>query len=173
MKKFIAAATIALGATATIAPAVDARPPAPNSIVDVAVAANAEGGAYEGVFDTLITAVLCADPAVAATLSQRGQYTVFAPTDDAFALAGLNPSNVCSTFDQATLTEVLLYHVAKGRRDAASVTTSDSIRMLNGEFTAIDGATIDGRNIIVTDVPASNGIIHAIDGVLLPDLLTD
>jgi uncharacterized surface protein with fasciclin (FAS1) repeats len=171
MKKLIAAATIALGATATMAPVADARPPAPNSIVDVAVAVNSSGD-YEGAFDTLITAVLCADPAVAATLSQRGQYTVFAPTDDAFGLLGLDAANVCSVLDQATLTEVLLYHVAKGRRDAASVTSSDSIRMLNGEFTAIDGATIDGNNIIVTDVPASNGIIHAIDGVLLPDLLT-
>lgn len=170
-KKLIATAAAITGLTFAVAPTVDARPTAPDSIVDVAVAVNSDGP-FAGQFDTLIAAVLCADQAVPATLTQRGQYTVFAPTDGAFAELGLDAGNVCTALSTDALTEVLLYHVANGRRDAADVTSSDRIRMLNGEFTAIDGATIDGENIIVTDVMAGNGIIHAIDGVLLPDLIT-
>lgn len=169
-KQLVAAAAAVTGLTFAVAPTVEARPTAPNSIVDVALAVNAD--VVPGAFDTLIAAVTCeSQSAVLSTLSQRGQYTVFAPTDDAFAAIGLDAGNVC-TLPGEVLSEVLLYHVAKGSRDAADVTTSDRIRMLNGEFTAIDGATIDGNGIIVTDVAAGNGIIHAIDGVLLPDLLT-
>jgi uncharacterized surface protein with fasciclin (FAS1) repeats len=141
------------------------------SIVDVAIAVNSSGP-YAGAFDTLIAAVLAADPAVVQTLSSRAQYTVFAPTDDAFAKLGLNPDNI-GTVPQADLTNILLYHVAYGRRYAADVLASDQIRMLNGGFVYQSGGVLtdaQGRTstIIVTDVAASNGIIHAIDNVLLP-----
>lgn len=152
---------------------VQAAPPKFVTIVDVAVAVNSSGP-YEGSFDTLIAAILAADPAVLKTLSGRGQFTVFAPTDAAFAELGLDETNI-GTLDQAALTNILLYHVAPGRRDAAEVLSSDRIRMLNGKFTFVDAnaVTIDGAssqpsNIIVTDVFAKNGVIHVIDRVLLP-----
>jgi uncharacterized surface protein with fasciclin (FAS1) repeats len=141
------------------------------SIVDVAIAVNASGP-YAGAFDTLIAAVLAADPAVVQTLSSRAQYTVFAPTDDAFAKLGLDATNI-GTVPQADLTNILLYHVAYGRRYAADVIASDQIRMLNGGFVFQSGGVLTDAQermstIIVTDVAASNGVIHAIDTVLLP-----
>lgn len=143
------------------------------NIVETAIAANAPGGAYEGQFDTLIAAVLAADPVVLETLSGNGKFTVFAPTDDAFAALGLDPSNV-GALDQEFLTQVLLYHVARGERLAADVTTSKQIRSLQGTFfypnnsATITDAVGRTSNIIVADVLASNGVIHAIDQVILP-----
>ena len=143
------------------------------NIVQVAIAVNGPGSPYEGQFDTLIAAVLAADPVVVNTLSGKGQFTVFAPTDDAFAAVGLTAANVGSV-DRETLTQILLYHVARGRRDAGDVTTSDRIRSLQGTFffpnrsATITDALGREANIIVTNVPASNGIIHAIDAVILP-----
>jgi uncharacterized surface protein with fasciclin (FAS1) repeats len=141
------------------------------SLVDVAIAVNTSGP-YAGAFDTLIAGVLAADPAVATTLSSRAQYTVFAPTDDAFAKLGLDETNI-GTLPQADLTNILLYHVAYGRRYAADVVASDQIRMLNGGFVFQSGGVLTDAQggmstIIVTDVKASNGVIHAIDSVLLP-----
>ena len=70
------------------------------------------------------------------------------------------------------MTGILAYHVAKGRRDAADVISSSQLRMLNGQFADISAAggsySIDDAKILVTDVPASNGVIHVIDRVLLP-----
>jgi uncharacterized surface protein with fasciclin (FAS1) repeats len=156
--------------TFAFAPAAQAAPPGP-TLVDVAIAVNSEGP-FAGQFDTLIAAVLAADPAVLTTLSGNGQFTVFAPTDDAFDDLGLNPGNI-ATLDQSFLTDVLLYHVARGRRDSGQVVGSDRIRMLKGGFLLQSGGVLTdnlGRtaNIIVTDVPAANGIIHAIDAVVLP-----
>lgn len=138
--------------------------PAENSIVDVAIAVNSSGP-FAGSFDVLIAAVV--EAGLADDLSAKGQRTVFAPTDDAFAELGLDESNI-GTLSRDALVNILLYHVANGRLYAEDVVTKERLRMLNGDFTEIDGATIDGENIIVTDVEAGNGIIHAIDGVLLP-----
>jgi uncharacterized surface protein with fasciclin (FAS1) repeats len=168
MRRLIAAITagaLALGIVA--GPALAKQPAKSPTIVDVAIAVNSSGP-FAGSFDTLIAAVLAADPAVLATLTSNGQYTVFAPTDAAFAELGLDPGNI-GTLPQGALTDILLYHVAKGERYAEDVVSSSRIRMLNGEFALVDGATIDGANIIVTDVDAPrNGIIHVVDGVLLP-----
>jgi len=86
----------------------------------------------------------------------------------------LNPGNI-GTLDQDALTQILLYHVVNGRRDSNDVIGSTQLRTLQGGFLRQDSGTlIDNNtdsfnaNIIVTDVPASNGIIHAIDAVLLP-----
>jgi uncharacterized surface protein with fasciclin (FAS1) repeats len=175
MKKLVAgAAVVAIAATAiATVPAGAKQPkPAPN-IVSTAVEVNSSG-AFAGQFDTVIAAALCT-PGIVDALSARGQLTLFAPTDDAFANLGLTPENVCSALPQATLADVLTYHVAKGNRDAASVLDSTQIRMLNGDRVTVDApavALIDGlgrqANIIVTDVAAGNGVIHAIDSVLLP-----
>ncbi len=148
------------------APTAEAAPPGP-TIVDVALAVNAQTGE----FDTLIAALLAADPAVLNTLSGNGQFTVFAPTDQAFADIGLDETTV-GNLPQGVLTDILLYHVARGNRDAADVTSSSQIRMLNGDFTEItvdsSGAYIDNAQIVATDVPAANGVIHVINAVLLP-----
>ena len=172
-KTFLAAAAaFAFAFGPATAPAASAAPPvAPGNIVDVALAVNASGP-YAGAFDTLITAVLAADPAVAKRLTTRGQSTVFAPTDDAFAALGLTPENV-GDLPQAALTEILLYHVLPGRRDSNEVLASSRLRTVQGGFLKQASAELTdnlGRtaNIIVVDVPASNGIIHAIDAVVLP-----
>ncbi len=147
-----------------------AAPPGP-TIIDVAIAINSEGP-FTGQFDTLIAAVLAADPAVLATLSGNGQFTVFAPTDDAFAALDITPDNV-GDLDQGFLTDVLLYHVAHGRRYSTVILASKRIRTLQRGFLFQAGGTLTdnlGRlaNIIVTDVETANGIIHAIDSVVLP-----
>ncbi|MFO7654194.1 MAG: fasciclin domain-containing protein [Candidatus Krumholzibacteriia bacterium] len=136
-----------------------------NSIVDVALAVNADSGE----FSTLIAALVAAD--LVEALQQRGQFTVFAPTDEAFAALDLDATNVGDLpVDQ--LTDILLYHVARGKREAADVVASDRIRMLNGEFAFVEvtgeGAFIDGALIVDTDVPAANGVIHVIGAVMLP-----
>jgi uncharacterized surface protein with fasciclin (FAS1) repeats len=142
------------------------------SLVDVAVKLNAPGGAAEGLFDTLIAAVLVADPAVVEALSGYGQFTVFAPTDDAFAELGLDESNV-GDLDQTVLTQILLYHVSSGRRAANSVVRKKRVRMLFGGFLKQSNGVLTDNvarqaTIIVTDQFAQNGVIHAIDAVVLP-----
>ncbi len=150
-----------------------AAPPGP-TVVEVAVALNSDGP-FAGQFDTLIAAVMAADPAVLETLSGNGQFTVFAPTDTAFEALGLGPETV-GTLDKDFLTDVLLYHVAPGRRYSTDVLESDRVRTLyRGKYGFLfqSGGTLTdnlGRpsNIIVTDVEAANGVIHAIDAVVLP-----
>ena len=126
-----------------------------------------------------LAAVRAADPAVVETLDGRGQHTVFAPTDAAFEKALMATEEEIlkliedCDLDADTLTPILLYHVANGRRDSEDVTTSTQIRMLDRSFVQVSGINLtdnDGNvsTIIVPDVPAANGIIHAIDGVLLP-----
>lgn len=161
-----AAAMVVATAPAVVAApgAAGARPAAPNSIVEVASAVNSDGP-FAGQFDTLLSLVT-EYPDLVDVLSSRGQYTVFAPTDAAFEALG-----DISGLTEEQVKNVLLYHVANGRRDASSVVTSDQIRMLNGDFTSVDGATINGADIIVTDVFAGNGVIHAINAVLLPPSL--
>lgn len=170
----VASVIVALGLAFGLA-VIPARPaqaaPKGATLVDVALAVNS-AGPYAGQFDTLIAAVLAADPAVLATLSGNGQFTVFAPTDGAFADLGLTPETV-GTLPPGFLTEVLLYHVARGRRDSAEVLGSSQIRMLGGGFLLQSGGVLTdnlGRtaNISLTDVPAANGIIHVIDAVVLP-----
>jgi uncharacterized surface protein with fasciclin (FAS1) repeats len=168
----IAAAAASVALLLGTAPDAHAKQPTPaNNIVDVAIAVNSSGP-FAGQFDTLIAAVLAADPAVAARLTSKGQSTVFAPTDDAFAKLGLTPANV-GGLDQAFLTDVLLYHVVTGRRDSGQVLASERLRTLQGAILRQAGGVLTdsvGRTsvIIVTDVGASNGVIHAIDTVVLP-----
>lgn len=143
------------------------KPAESPTVVEVALAVNGETGE----FSTLIAAVVAAD--LVDALSTRGQRTVFAPTDAAFAELGLNAGNIAGALDSEALTDILLYHVAPGRRAAQSVVNARQIRMLNGGFNDIwvddSGAYIGGARIIQTDVEASNGIIHVIDAVLLPE----
>ena len=170
MKKLIVAllAVAALAGPAATAAAGQRPAAADPSIVQTAIAVNSSGP-YAGQFDTLICLV-ANNPAVLNLLSQKGQYTVFAPTDAAFAQIGITDSNCAAV--APTVTNVLAYHVAHGRRDAADVVSSTQIRMLNGQTTSIAAAGgayyVNNAKILVTDVFASNGVIHAIDHVLLP-----
>jgi len=142
------------------------------TIVEVVIAVNSEGP-FAGSFDTLIAAILAADQSVIMALTGNGQYTVFGPTDDAFAALGLDETNIGSAFSQDVLTEILLYHVRRGRLYAEDVLMKTRLRMLYPGFLFQDGGVLTdnlGReaNIIVTDVEAGNGIIHVIDAVVLP-----
>lgn len=161
-------AILAFGAFA--APSAQAAPKG-DSIVDVALAANAQTGE----FSILIAALQTADPAVIRTLDGNGQFTVFAPTDAAFVSLlgelGLTADQLLS--NQDLVTQVLLYHVARGNRDSADVLASSRIRTLEGEFLFQSGGVLtdaNGRtsNIVTVDIEAANGIIHVIDRVVLP-----
>jgi uncharacterized surface protein with fasciclin (FAS1) repeats len=163
-----AAVVLAVGSAGTAFAGPKGQGPKGPTIVDVAAFVNSQSGEFE----TLIAAVNAADPAVAATLTGGGQHTVFAPTNAAFAALGLNPTNLCllSTDD---LTKILLYHVARGNRDAGEVTSSDTIRTLLGaRLEQANGVLKDqlGRSadIVMPNVPAANGIIHVINAVVLP-----
>ena len=157
----LVAASFLLGALA--APVAAAQPARDGSIVDTAIAVNAATGE----FDTLIAALQAAG--LVETLDGRRQFTVFAPTDAAFAELGLNAGNVGS-LGRATLTNILLYHVAPGERFAADVLGSSKIRMLNKQFAAVNAnaGTIDGAAIVATNIDVSNGVIHVVSDVLLP-----
>ena len=132
------------------------------TIVDVAVAA--------GTFDTLVAAVSAAG--LAETLSGEGPFTVFAPTDDAFAAlpAGLVDALLLPENKDA-LVAVLTYHVLGAEVPSSDVATG-SVETLQGEEIELvasdDGVTVNGANVIAVDVEASNGVIHVIDSVLVP-----
>lgn len=96
--------------------------------------------------------------------SEDDQFTVFAPTDAAFE--GVDTSGLTTE----ELANVLLYHVTDGRRYAASVVNAPEVEMLNGGTVSVDGTTLNGgqAEITATNIEANNGVIHVIDGVLLP-----
>jgi uncharacterized surface protein with fasciclin (FAS1) repeats len=142
-----------------------------NTIVDLVLATNAETGE----FSILIAALQAADPAVIEKLGKKGPFTVFAPTDAAFQALltelGVTAEQLLS--DQALLTQVLLYHVAKGDIDSVEVLKKNRIRTLQGgSLTQEDAILTDERcrsaNIVSVDIQASNGVIHVIDRVVLP-----
>ena len=142
------------------------------SIVEVAMAVNSAPGPLQGQFSVLI-GLVAGNEAAFETLTGKGQYTVFAPTNDAFTDLFAAADANCITLTPELVGDVLLYHVAKGRRDASDITTSDRVRTLGRQFFHVDGAFITDNNggmseIIATDVPASNGLIHVITAVLLP-----
>ena len=115
------------------------------TIVETAIAVNADSGE----FDTLIAAVVAAD--LVDVLNGNRQFTVFAPTDAAFAALGLDAGNIGS-LDRATLTTILLHHVTAGRKDAAAVVDADSLRMLDGTRADVEvtdaGVFVDGAKVI-------------------------
>jgi uncharacterized surface protein with fasciclin (FAS1) repeats len=142
------------------------RPEERTTLKDVALAVNAETGE----FSTLIAALVATG--LDAVVDGVRPYTVFAPTDEAFAALDLDADNI-GDMDPETLTEILLYHVTSGNRAAASVANVRQIRMANGGFVAVT-ADMDGKiyvndaEVILANVAADNGYIHVIDAVLLP-----
>lgn len=122
-----------------------------------------------GQFNTLVTAVKAAD--LVETLKGPGPFTVFAPTDEAFAKLPKDQLNALLN-DKQALTEVLTYHVVPGQVMAADVVKLDSAKTVQGQQVRIDarnGVKIDDANVVKTDIVASNGVIHVIDRVILPD----
>lgn len=124
----------------------------------------AEIAISNGNFTTLVAALSCTGlvPAVSGT----DQLTVFAPTDAAFAALGLDADNVCSAIPQETLTTVLLFHVIEGRRNSTSVLAAPRYQTLAG--IKLSRSQLAGAGIAVTDISASNGVVHVINSVLLP-----
>lgn len=188
MKRVTPLLLAAMMLAVTAIPALAIKPEERTTIVDVAMDLNSSGP-FAGEFDLLIAAVLAADPAILETLSGNGQYTVFAPIDAAFEnLLGMPEDEIDFTaMDQGFLTDVLLYHVAPGRRYSDDVLASDRIRTLyKGKYGFLGQSNailtdnlgrsapillIDADNdgsIDTIDIEADNGIIHAIGAVVLP-----
>ncbi|HRJ75110.1 MAG TPA: fasciclin domain-containing protein [Anaerolineales bacterium] len=149
---------------AVLLPPTDETASEANTIVDVAVT--------DGRFTTLVAAVQAAE--LVETLSGEGPFTVFAPTDDAFAAlpAGTLDSLLLPENKQA-LTDILLYHVVAGKVMAADVVGLTSAPTVLGADITIavrDGNVFlnDTVQVIITDIETSNGVIHVIDAVLLP-----
>ncbi|MBX2878702.1 MAG: fasciclin domain-containing protein [Granulosicoccus sp.] len=129
-------------------------------IVDTAVAA--------GSFNTLATALT--EAGLIETLKGDGPFTVFAPTDEAFAK--LPEEQLAAILaDKELLTSILTYHVVAGKVMAEQVTGMDSAPTVQGQsvkISADSGVMIDGANVVQADIEASNGVIHVIDTVLVP-----
>jgi uncharacterized surface protein with fasciclin (FAS1) repeats len=125
--------------------------------------------AATGQFDTL--AMLLTKAGLVRTLERKGPYTVFAPTDAAFAKVPKSTVNALLA-DKAKLRAVLLYHVVAGKVTSAQVTELDSAKTASGKSVRIrtTGGSVFVNNAKVTkaDVPASNGVIHVVNRVLLP-----
>ena len=131
-------------------------------IVDTAVAA--------GSFETLVAAIRAAG--LVETLKGEGPFTVFAPTDEAFAKL---PEGTIEALlkDKDKLTAILTYHVVAGKVMAADVVKLSSAKTVQGQEVDINasskGVMVDNANVIKTDIEASNGVIHVIDTVILPE----
>jgi uncharacterized surface protein with fasciclin (FAS1) repeats len=132
-------------------------------IVDTAVSA--------GQFNTLAAALEAAG--LVDTLKGDGPFTVFAPTDEAFAkLPAGTVESLLEPANKEKLVAILTYHVVPGNLPAADVVKYDEAETVNGARLDIDagsaGVTVNGANVTATDVMASNGVIHVIDAVVLP-----
>jgi len=133
-------------------------------IVDTAVSA--------GSFKTLVAAVQAAG--LVDALKGQGPLTVFAPTDEAFKkLPAGTVENLLKPENKDKLIAVLTYHVVPGRVTAGEVVNLNSAKTLNGhslKISARDGKVmVDGARVTATDIMASNGVIHVIDSVVLPN----
>ncbi len=149
----LAASAVAMASTTAVASKMD--------IVDTAVAA--------GSFKTLATALQAAG--LIETLKGAGPFTVFAPTDAAFAKL---PAGTVEALlaDKAKLTKILTYHVVAGKVMAADVVKLTSAKTVEGGSLTIDaskGVKVNGASVTTADVAASNGVIHVIDTVLIPN----
>ena len=140
------------GATGTMA--------AEKDIVDTAIAA--------GSFKTLVVALQKAG--LVETLKGKGPFTVFAPNDEAFAKVPKDQLDALLA-DKAKLTKVLTYHVVAGKVMAADVKAgpAKSLEGSNLTITTKDGVMVDKAKVVKTDIAASNGVIHVVDSVLMPN----
>ena len=128
--------------------------------------------AATGDHDTLVAAL--SHVGLVATLQSPGPFTVFAPTDEAFANAGIDIADFDTQEEKDRLTDILTYHVIDGEVPSSAVTDGMTATMVNGDtasFTVADGkVSIGDASVTLADVPASNGVIHVIDTVLMPPM---
>lgn len=134
------------------------------NIVETAISA--------GSFNTLVAAVKAAG--LVETLSGEGPFTVFAPTDEAFARLPEGQLEALLA-DKEALTAVLTYHVVAGKVMAEDVSKLSSAQTLNGQTVSVkvwDGKVmIDGAQVTTADIEATNGVIHVVDKVILPEMM--
>ena len=137
---------------------------APKDVVDTAIAA--------GSFTTLAKALQAAD--LVGTLKGAGPFTVFAPTDEAFAkLPAETLNDLLKPENKTKLQRILTYHVVPGRVPSSEVVKLRSTKAVSGDTIGIEtraaAVLVDGARVVKADVQASNGLIHIIDTVMLPD----
>lgn len=162
MKQFVigiaAASLLTIGAVKMSAASDQSK-----DIVETAVAA--------GSFNTLAKALAAAD--LVDTLKGAGPFTVFAPTDEAFAkLPAGTLESLLKPENKAQLRRILTYHVVSGKVMAADVVKLKSAKAVSGDAVSItvmgSGVTVNRSKVVKTDIVASNGVIHVIDTVLIP-----
>ncbi|GIR45983.1 MAG: beta-Ig-H3/fasciclin [Paracoccaceae bacterium] len=155
-RTFIAAAAASSIANATLAGGHS------KDIVDTAIGA--------GSFGTLVAAVQAAG--LVEVLKGEGPFTVFAPTDEAFAALPAGTVETLLVENKDQLVNILTYHVLPGKVMSTDIAgKSLEVKMVNGgtaKIDATDGVQIDAANVISADIEASNGVIHVIDAVILP-----
>ncbi len=154
-------AALAVAVMAFVPAVVGAAHHEKKDIVDTAVAA--------GSFGTLATALT--EAGLVDTLKGEGPFTVFAPTDEAFAKIPEADLKALLA-DKEKLTAVLTYHVVAGKVMAADVVKLKEAKTIQGSSITIDasdGVKVDGAKVIKADIEASNGVIHVIDSVLMPN----
>ena len=158
---------IAFGTFAALLAVTSSQTPAaaqaPKDIVDTAVAA--------GSFKTLAAALQAAG--LVDTLKGKGPFTVFAPTDEAFAkLPKGTVESLLKPENKAKLVRLLTYHVVAGKVMAADVVKVTSAKAVSGDTIAVKvgggGVSVDNAKVVKTDIAASNGVIHVIDTVIMP-----
>ena len=159
--KTITAGAVALALSISAAKAADKMV----DIVDTAVAA--------GSFKTLVTAVKAAG--LVDTLKGKGPFTVFAPTDEAFAkLSAGTVENLLKPENKKQLVAILTYHVVSGKVMSKDIVGKKTMArsVEGGEISvdATDGVSVDNAKVVKADIEASNGVIHVIDAVIMPKM---
>ena len=157
--KLLVAATVLAGSVALSTSVAVAK-----DIVDVAV--------ENSQFSTLVAAVKAAG--LVGTLKSDGPFTVFAPTDEAFAkLPAGTISNLLKPENKAQLVAVLTYHVVPGKVMSGDIAgkklSAQTVQGSSVDINATDGVSVDDATVIATDIETSNGVIHVIDTVMLPN----
>ena len=138
---------------------------APVELVDIPTTATSTG-----IHTSLVAALAQAE--LVSTLQGDGPFTVFAPTDDAFAEAGIDLSTFDTDEENETLADILLYHVVAGTVMSSDLTDGMTATAINNDSlrfnVGTDGVVVNDANVTLADVVASNGVIHVIDKVLMP-----
>ena len=163
MKKVIALVVMSVALMMSVTALAGGYDKNKSDIVDIASSA--------GSFNTLVTAVAAAD--LVDALKGDGPFTVFAPTDAAFAkLPKETLDMLLKPENKDKLVEILTYHVVPGKVLAKDVVALESATTLQGDSVAIQvmggKVKVDGANVVQTDITAANGVIHVIDSVILP-----
>ena len=163
MKKFSILTALSLAASFFFGGSAQAGDKQEKNIVQIAAGA--------GQFNTLVAAIKAAG--LADTLQSTGPFTVFAPTDEAFAkLPKGTVESLLKPENKAKLVSILTYHVLAGKVTSSAVKTMDA-KTVNGQSVSLKvsdkGVHVDAAKVIKADIMASNGVIHVIDSVIIPE----